>query len=114
VHFRSIAAVVLLLLVAAAGVVVVRELTRPVPEEPIAPIMLDPKSGVQSAEPVEDDEGARKQRRKRGSDREGGFAPPSAETPEPEAHGAPDPPPSQIEVPTAPGSGDSDDDGGGD
>ena len=84
-RFRSLAAIVLLLLVAAAGVVVVRELTRPVPGEPIPPITIDPDRGVQAGEPVEDDEGSRKQRRKRDRDREGGFEPPSAATPEPDA-----------------------------
>ena len=82
-RFRSLAAVVLLLLVAAAGVVVVRELTSPVPGEPIPPITIDPDRGVQAGESVEDEEGSRKQRRKRDRDREGGFEPPSAATPEP-------------------------------
>ena len=114
-HFRSLAAVVLLLLVAAAGVVVVRELTSPMPGEPIPPITIDPDRGVQAGESVEDDEGSRKQRRKQGRDGEGGFEPPSADTPEPDARGAPDPPPPQIEMPpAAPSGGESDDDGGDD
>ena len=113
VRFRSLAAVVLLLLVAVAGVVVVRELTRPVPEQPIPPINVDPTPGVQAGEPVEDDEGSRKQRRKRDREPEGGFEPPSAATPEPDARDAPDTPPPQIEVPPAAPS-DTDDDGGDD
>jgi hypothetical protein len=114
VRFRSLAAVVLLMLVAVAGVAVVRELTRPVPEEQIPPINIEPKPGVQAGEPVEDDEGSRKQKRKRDREREGGFEPPSAATPEPDARGAPDTPPPQIEVPPAAPSGDADDDGGDD
>ena len=113
-RFRSLAAVVLLLLVAAAGFVVVRELTRPAPAEPIAPITIDPDRGVQAGEAGEDDEGRASSGASATRDREGGFAPPSAATPEPGARGrarhaaAPDRGP-----PAAPG-GDTDDDGGDD
>ena len=111
-RIRSLAAVVLLLVVAAAGVAVVRELTRPVPEEPISPIHLNPNSGVQAGESVEDDDPSRRQRGRRDRDRQGGFAPPSTQSSEPDAREAPDTPPPQIEVPTPP-SGDVDDDDGG-
>lgn len=100
----------LLLAVAVAGVAVVRELTEPVPTEPIAPITIDPESGVQAGESVEDDEPARRQRRKREGDRERRFQPPPRASPEPDGRDVPDTPPPQIEVPTPP-SGD-DDDGG--
>ena len=109
---RSIAAVVLLVAVAIAGVAVVRELTEPVPSEPIAPISIDPDSGVQAGESVEDDDPSRRQRGRRDRDRQGGFAPPSTQSSEPDAREAPDTPPPQIEVPTPP-SGDVDDDDGG-
>jgi hypothetical protein len=106
---RSIAALVLLVLVAAAGFAGVRELTRPQPTEPIAPIILDP--GVQAGEAAEDDEGSRRQRRRGEGDGEGGFSPPSPQTAEPGGAEGPDTPPPQIEVPTPPADG-SDDDGG--
>ena len=108
-HLRSIAAVVLLVAVAIAGVAVVRELTEPVPSEPIAPISIDPDSGVQAGESTEDDEPARRQRRKRERDRDRRFQPLPSATPEPGARAAPDTPPPQIEVPMPP----SDDDDGG-
>jgi hypothetical protein len=109
VHLRSLAVVVLLLAVAVAGTVIVRELTEPVPAKPIAPISIDPDSGVQAGESTEDDEPARRQRRKRERDRDRRFQPPPSATPEPDARAAPDTPPPQIEVPTPP----SDDDDGG-
>ena len=57
-RLTSVALVLVLVLLAAAGVAVVRELTRPVRVEPIAPIIRDP--GRQPSD----------------GDREGGFEPP--------------------------------------
>ena len=107
---RSIAALVLLVLVAAVGVVVVHELTRSMPPEPIAPIKLEP--AVQGGEAAEDDEPTRRQRRARGRDGSNGFAAQPAQRSEPDDSGAPDTPPPQIEV-LPPDDTESDDGGDG-
>jgi hypothetical protein len=114
VRVRSIAAVVLLLAVAFAGFAVVRELTEPLPNEPIAPITIDPNSGVQAGESAEDDEQPRKQRRKPERDRDQDFKPSRGAQSEPDARGAPDTPPPQPEIQVAPPPSDDDDDGGDD